>query len=120
MRRDAGSKSHETEDAPVKHASIDYSLYLVTDRGLARGRAMLDIVRAAVRGGVTCVQLREKTCVTREFIEEALAVKEFLRSRGVPLIINDRVDIMLAADADGVHVGPTDLPLARVRALAPG
>jgi thiamine-phosphate pyrophosphorylase len=96
---------------------IDYSLYLVTDRGLARGRAMLAIVRAAVQGGVTCVQLREKTCSTREFIEEALAIKEFLRSRGVPLIINDRVDVALAVGADGVHLGQKDMPLAAARAI---
>jgi thiamine-phosphate pyrophosphorylase len=101
----------------MKHASIDYSLYLVTDRTLARGRAMLEIVRAAVQGGVTCVQLREKTCSTREFIEEALAVKEFLRSRGVPLIINDRVDVALAVGADGVHLGQKDMPLAVARAI---
>jgi thiamine-phosphate pyrophosphorylase len=101
----------------MKHASIDYSLYLVTDRSLARGRAMLDIVRAAVQGGVTCVQLREKTCATREFIEEALAVKEFLRSRGVPLIINDRLDVALAVGADGVHLGQKDMPLAAARAI---
>ena len=101
----------------MKHASIDYSLYLVTDRSLARGRAMLDIVRAAVQGGVTCVQLREKTCATREFIEEALAVKEFLRSRGVPLIINDRLDVALAVGADGVHLGKKDMPLAAARAI---
>jgi thiamine-phosphate pyrophosphorylase len=96
---------------------VDYSLYLVTDRGLARGRSALTIVRAAVQGGVTCVQLREKTCSTREFIEEALAVKEFLRSRGVPLIINDRVDVALAVGADGVHLGQTDMPLAAARTI---
>jgi thiamine-phosphate pyrophosphorylase len=101
----------------MKLERIDYSLYLVTDRGLARGRAMLDIVRAAVQGGVTCVQLREKTCATREFIEEALAVKEFLRSRGVPLIINDRLDVALAVGADGVHLGQKDMPLAAARAI---
>lgn len=98
-------------------AGIDYSLYLVTNRGLARGRALLDIVRAAVQGGVTCVQLREKTCSTREFIEEALAVKECLRSHSVPLIINDRVDVALAAGADGVHLGQKDMPLAVARAI---
>jgi thiamine-phosphate pyrophosphorylase len=101
----------------MKPERIDYSLYLVTDRGLARGRAMLDVVRAAVQGGVTCVQLREKTCDTREFIEEALAVKEFLRSRGVPLIINDRVDVALAVGADGVHLGQKDMPLVAARAI---
>jgi len=96
---------------------IDYSLYLVTDRGLSRGRSTLDIVRAAVRGGVTCVQLREKTCSTREFIVEALAIRDFLKSRGIPLIINDRVDIALAVGADGVHLGQSDMPLAMARSI---
>ena len=101
----------------MKPERIDYSLYLVTDRGLARGRAMPDIVRAAVQGGVTCVQLREKTCSTREFIAEALALKEFLQSHGVPLIINDRVDVAMAVGAEGVHLGQTDMPLAAARAI---
>jgi thiamine-phosphate pyrophosphorylase len=96
---------------------IDYSLYLVTDRGLSRGRPTPEIVRAAVRGGVTCVQLREKTCSTREFIAEARAVRDFLKSRGVPLIINDRVDVALAVGADGVHLGQGDMLLAEARAI---
>ena len=96
---------------------IDYSLYLVTDRGLSRDRPTLEIVRAAVRGGVTCVQLREKTCAAREFIAEALALRGFLKSRGIPLIINDRVDVALAAGADGVHLGQGDMPLAMARAI---
>jgi thiamine-phosphate pyrophosphorylase len=99
---------------------IDYSLYLVTDRGLSRGRPTPEIVHAAVRGGVTCVQLREKTCPTREFIAEALAVRDFLKSRGIPLIINDRVDVALAVGADGVHLGQGDLPLATARAILGG
>jgi thiamine-phosphate pyrophosphorylase len=73
---------------------------------------MLDIVKAAVQGGVTCVQLREKESSTLEFIEQALTVRNFLKDRGVPLIINDRVDIALAVEADGVHLGQTDMPLA--------
>jgi len=95
----------------MKLQNIDYSLYLVTDRGLARGRSTLDIVKAAVRGGATCVQLREKACSTLDFIKQALAIKDFLKSRGVPLIINDRVDVALAVEADGVHLGQTDMPL---------
>ena len=95
----------------MKRQDIDYSLYLVTDRGLAQGRSALEIVKAAVQGGVTCVQLREKDCSTREFIEQALIVKDFLKDRGVPLIINDRVDVALAVAADGVHLGQTDMPL---------
>jgi thiamine-phosphate pyrophosphorylase len=75
----------------MKLQNIDYSLYLVTDRGLARGRTTFEIVSAAVQGGATVVQLREKDCSTRDFIEQALSIKEFLKDRGVPLIINDRV-----------------------------
>jgi thiamine-phosphate pyrophosphorylase len=96
---------------------IDYSLYLVTDRGLSRGRPTAQIVAAAVAGGVTCVQLREKSCSTREFIAEALALQGFLKSHGVPLIINDRVDIALAVGADGVHLGQSDMPLSTARAI---
>lgn len=99
---------------------IDLSLYLVTDRGLAQGRSTVNVVRAAVRGGVTCVQLREKHCSAREFIAEARAVKELLDSleTRVPLIINDRIDVALAVDADGVHLGQSDMPLADARRLA--
>ncbi len=95
----------------MKLQNIDYSLYLVTDRGLSKGRPTLDIVRSAVQGGVTCVQVREKECSTLEFIEQAQSIKEYLQSRGVPLIINDRVDVALAVKADGVHLGQTDMPL---------
>jgi thiamine-phosphate pyrophosphorylase len=95
----------------MKLQNIDYSLYLVTDRGLARGRTTLEIVKTAVYGGTTIVQLREKDCSTRDFIEQALTVKKFLKARGVPLLINDRVDVAQAIAADGVHLGQTDMPL---------
>ena len=98
--------------------NIDYSLYLVTDRGLARGRSTLDIVKAAVSGGVTCIQLREKDCSTLEFIEQAWAIKNFLEEREVPLIINDRLDVALAVGADGVHLGQKDMPLEMSRKIA--
>lgn len=98
----------------------DYSLYLVTDRRLSRGRSTLEIVRAAVAGGVTCVQLREKTCGTLEFIREAEAVKRFLDGQGIPLIINDRLDVALAVAADGVHLGQNDMPLEAARRIAGG
>ncbi len=97
---------------------VDYSLYLVTDRGLARGRTTGDIVRAAVAGGVTCVQLREKDCPTREFIAEARLLKEILRPAGIPFIINDRLDVALAVGADGVHLGQQDMDIADARRLA--
>ena len=98
---------------------VDYSLYLVTDRALARGRALADIVRAAVSGGVTCVQVREKDVGTRKFIAEARAVQAALRGTGVPLIVNDRVDVALAIGADGVHLGQRDMALADARRLGP-
>jgi len=102
----------------MKPQNVNYSLYLVTDRGLARGRSTLDIVKAAVSGGVTCVQLREKDCSTLEFIEQALAIKNFLQAREVPLIINDRLDVALAVAADGVHLGQSDMPLEMAQKIA--
>ena len=101
----------------MKLLDIDYSLYLVTDRGLARGRSTLEIVSAAVDGGVTVVQLREKECSTREFIEQALIITKFLKARDVPMIINDRVDVAQAIKADGVHLGQTDMPLETAKGI---
>jgi thiamine-phosphate pyrophosphorylase len=91
---------------------LPLGLYLVTDRALARGRPLEDIVAAALRGGVTMVQLREKTCSTREFMELAERILPLTRARRIPLIINDRVDVALAVDADGVHLGQSDMPCA--------
>ena len=98
---------------------VDVSLYLVTDRSLSKGRATAEVVREAVAGGVTCVQLREKACGTREFLAEARAVKAVLQGTGVPLIINDRVDVALAVGAAGVHLGQQDMPMADARRLGP-
>ena len=95
----------------------DYSLYLVTDRDLSRGRSTVEIVEASIKGGVTCVQLREKSCSTREFIAEARALKPLLQSQDIPLIINDRVDVALAIEADGVHLGQDDMALEDARKL---
>jgi thiamine-phosphate pyrophosphorylase len=96
-------------------------LCLVTDRDMSRGRPLVEVVAAAVRGGATTVQLREKSATTREFLAEALALKALLAPLRIPLVINDRVDIALAVEADGVHVGQKDMPVERVRAmLGPG
>jgi thiamine-phosphate pyrophosphorylase len=94
-------------------------LYLVTDQTLTRGRTLADVVAAAVQGGVTCVQLREKQLSTREFLAQALILKALLAPQGIPLIINDRIDIALACDADGVHLGQNDLPADEARKLLP-
>ncbi len=98
--------------------SPDYSLYLVTDDALAGGRSVEWIVAEAVRGGVTCVQLREKHAEGRAYYERAMALRERLRPLGIPLIINDRLDIALAIGADGVHLGQGDLPCAEARRIA--
>lgn len=92
-------------------------LYLVTDRDLSRGRPLEEVVLQAVQGGADMVQLREKTASTRFFIQEALRIKELLAPYGVPLIINDRVDVALAVEADGVHVGQQDMPYPLARKL---
>lgn len=96
---------------------LDYSLYLVTDRSLSRGRTTLDVVRQAVAGGVTCVQLREKHCSTREFIDQARALQPLLKDKRIPLIINDRLDVALAVGADGIHLGQQDMALADARKI---
>jgi thiamine-phosphate pyrophosphorylase len=96
-------------------------LCLVTDAAACAPRNLADVVRAAVRGGVTSVQLREKQLSTRAFVARARLLQEVLSEapRKVPLIINDRVDVALACAADGVHVGQSDMDAATVRRLLP-
>lgn len=95
---------------------INWELYLVTDRGLSK-LPFYEMIEKAVEGGVTVVQLREKSLSTREFIEEAIEVKKILEGRGIPLIINDRVDITIAVEADGVHLGNEDMPVELARKI---
>lgn len=94
-------------------------LCLVTDSTLCGERGVLAVVEAAVRGEVSCVQLREKSLDTRAFVERARALKAWLAPRGVPLIINDRLDVALACGADGVHVGQNDMAAEDVRRFMP-
>ena len=101
----------------MKLKNADYSLYLVTDRTLSRGLPLRNIVEAAVRGGVTCVQLREKDCSTGEFIEQAQSIHDFLKAENIPLIINDRVDVAQAVKAEGVHLGQSDMHLSLARSI---
>jgi len=96
---------------------VDYSLYLVTDRALSFGRSNLEIIREAVIGGVTLVQLREKGATTKEFYQEGLKIRAYLEERNIPLIINDRIDIALALDAEGVHLGQEDMPIDVARKI---
>lgn len=92
-------------------------LYLVTDRSLSLGRELDEVVKEAVEGGVTMVQLREKDCPTGEFIALARRVKKALDGYDVPLIINDRVDVALAVGAEGVHIGQSDMSYQDARRL---
>lgn len=92
-------------------------LQLVTDRGLTLGRSLLDLIPAAVKGGVSLVQLREKDCSTLEFVNLAREVVKRLQPLNVPMLINDRVDVALAVGAQGVHLGQQDLPWSMAREL---
>lgn len=95
----------------------NYGVYLVTDRELCLGRPLDEVVLAAVRGGADAVQLREKHADSREFLALARALVSRLQPMGIPLIVNDRADIALAAGAAGLHVGQSDLPPEDARRL---
>jgi thiamine-phosphate pyrophosphorylase len=96
---------------------FDPTLYLVTDPELGRGRSLVEIVGAAVTGGVTLVQLRDKRADGRVLLEQSRALKALLDPHGIPLIVNDRIDVALAAGAAGCHVGQSDLPAEDARAI---
>lgn len=96
---------------------IDYSLYLVTDRDLSLGRSNLEIVASAIKGGVSCVQIREKKCPIRKYISEAKELKRLLTPHNIPLVINDRVDVAMAVQADGIHLGQTDMDITDARRI---
>ena len=97
--------------------NMDFTLYLVTDRRWLGERTLWDGIEEAILGGVTLVQLREKEISSKEYLELAQRVKEVTDRHGIPLIINDRIDIAMAIDADGVHLGPEDLPVPLARKL---
>ena len=94
---------------------VDYGTYLVTQASLSAGRETAEIVEAALAGGVDVVQVREKGRPARERLALARRLREPTAEAGVPLIVNDRVDVAAAADADGVHLGDDDLPVADAR-----
>ncbi|OUM62697.1 hypothetical protein PIROE2DRAFT_25818, partial [Piromyces sp. E2] len=97
---------------------IDISLYLVTDSPLVpEGKTLPQVVEEAIEGGVTFVQLREKNCDTREFIEKAFEIKKICKNHNVPFVINDRIDVALAVDADGVHLGQKDMPIEMAKSI---
>lgn len=93
------------------------ALHVLTDREWSRGRDMLSVAAAALDGGATVIQLRDKTASTRVLIEEGLTLRVLTRERGALLIVNDRVDVALAVEADGAHVGQDDMPAGLARRL---
>lgn len=95
--------------------NINYELYLVSDRDVLDGRDFIRSLEEAILGGVTLIQLREKNATSSEFYNLAVKAKELTSKYNIPLIINDRLDIALAVDADGVHVGQDDMPANIVR-----
>ena len=91
-------------------------LYAITDRTWLNGNSLYEAVEESLKGGVTCLQLREKALDTERFLEEARQLKPLCRSYGVPFIVNDNVDIALKSDADGVHIGQSDGDIRETRA----
>ena len=100
----------------MKCAEKDLLLYAVTDRYWLNGRTLTDVVRESLEGGVTMLQLREKTLEEPAFLQEAKELQALCRAYHVPFIVNDNVDIALAMNADGVHVGQSDMEALDVRA----
>ena len=97
-------------------AEQDLLLYAVTDRHWLHGRTLHEVVKESLDGGVTFLQLREKDLDEAHFLDEAKDIKTLCHAYGVPFLINDNVDIALAVDADGVHVGQSDMEAGDVRA----
>ena len=96
---------------------LDLRLYVVTDREQTGARGVPATVKAAIEGGATIVQLRDKEASTRELVDAARELKSVCHAAGVPLLINDRVDVAMAAEADGVHLGQSDMALEDARRL---
>lgn len=101
----------------MEKADIDYTLYLCTDRNLMKTETLAETVEQAILGGCSVVQLREKECDTKEFFQLAKGIKQVTDKYNIPLIINDRIDIMLAVDAAGVHLGQEDMPVKEARRI---
>jgi thiamine-phosphate pyrophosphorylase len=98
----------------------DVRLIVITDTELARPRTVAEVVAAALEAGAPVVQLRDKTAPAAALLEDARTLLPLIRRFGARLIVNDRLDVALAAGADGVHLGPNDVPVAAARAQAPG
>lgn len=98
-------------------ASVDFDLYLITDRRQVKGGDLIQVLEQALQAGVRAVQLREKDIFSRELYELAFELRKLTNRHGAKLIINDRADVALAVDADGVHLGGDSIPLHRIRRI---
>ena len=102
----------------MKRGAVDWTLYLVTDSRLAGERSLVEVVSAAIRGGAAVVQYREKSLTTRQMVASAGVLRRLCRQLGAVFLVNDRLDVALAVDADGVHLGQNDMPVAHGKKLA--
>lgn len=100
------------------HLKDALRLIVITDAGLAAPRSVTDVLREALEAGARCVQLRDKTASARNLVQSARALTQLAAPYGALVLVNDRLDVAMAAEADGVHVGPTDLPVRAVRRVA--
>ncbi len=96
---------------------LDLRLYVITDSRLLGPRSLVEAVEEAIRGGATVIQYREKNAPTRKMVEEARLLRTLCKGKGVTFIVNDRIDVALAVDADGVHVGDDDMPVWLARKI---
>lgn len=95
--------------------TLDYSIYIITDQSLMSAATLCEAVEQAILGGCTLIQLREKDISSLEFYETAMKLRRLTNQYNIPLIINDRIDIALAVEADGVHIGQNDIPTSVAR-----
>ncbi len=96
---------------------FNLDVYVIVDLSFARGRSLEEVISAVIQGGASIIQLREKRATTRQMIEMGRITKALCSKVGIPFIMNDRVDVALAIDADGVHLGPDDMPVKNARQL---
>lgn len=96
---------------------INLDVYVIVDMAFARERSLEEVILAVIQGGASVIQLREKRATTRQMIEMGLITKTLCKKAGVPFIMNDRVDVALVIDADGVHLGPDDMPVKNARSI---
>jgi thiamine-phosphate pyrophosphorylase len=118
MEREADKAFAEAAIPVRSDLASRLALHVLTNHALSRGRDLLTVANAAIEGGATVIQLRDKKGSTRQLVEQGLTLRRLTRERGVLFIVNDRIDVALAVDADGVHIGQDDdMPVHLARQL---